>query len=677
MKGKIIALLTATLCVGTMFTACGGDDSLCASGHIDGDKDHLCDNCKSAVVLVTEKLPAEEELKVDMVVNALPTEDKNADYVNTTFEGVDAIKGEVKKEKYGVSKGRTLVDEPVVEGTKTTSIYETVSVNSVRANIKAVRITKETVVVDTANSENDSHTFNIDYILYDVVQDKELFKKSVTCKDAADWATAQYKFEVYGKNMYKVTTASIEFENTTDYDDIKKIVITEDLYDMAGNLLVTEKHDPIYSFTSFVPKINPVPGSLNNGETTWKVDGVTYVFDGETNKLVFKTEKDQLLFDRPEFDQVVGDKGYVYENSRLYVFNLKSTEWVDCIYTYDVASYNSDVKVFYMDNGNVLIQSKVDSVSSVNYDIVESEVKKDLVYTMIDFSGETVAVKEVEFGYYINYMAVTSEDNMPTLKAGLNLANVNPIVDYKINTNETIIVAVDKDLNIVWDYDKTLLGQTNAAPELVADGLFKVRVAYDNVTTRTAVVDTEGKFLNWIPMNAIEENGFLKIGGSLYSYKLDLVIDAEDYTIVDKGDYYMLYEEVYKEVPEGSEDLPEYLGTNVYYFSSAVSAPVKVVDYTKNTTTTAEVEGKTIETTTAYSLDASTSDYFTIKCVVNVKVNGVLSAKDSSVAYDVYNAAGEKLVSVDNAVSSITPNADFVVIALENGDKYIVRPVAE
>jgi hypothetical protein len=139
----------------------------------------------------------------------------------------------------------------------------------------------------------------------------------------------------------------------------------------------------------------------------------------------------------------------------------------------------------------------------------------------------------------------------------------------------------------------------------------------------------------------------------------------------------MLYEEVYKEVPEWSEDLPEYLGTNVYYFSSAVSAPVKVVDYTKNTTTTAEVEGKTIETTTAYSLDASTSDYFTIKCVVTVKVNGVLSAKDSSVAYDVYNAAGEKLVSVDNAVSSITPNADFVVIALENGDKYIVRPVAE
>lgn len=680
MKGKMIALLTATLCVGTMFTACGGDDKVCTSAHIDGNKDHLCDNCNSAVVLITEKLPAEEELKVDMIVNALPTEDKNADYINTTMEGINAIKGEVKEQKY-VSKSREIVDEPVVEETKTTSEYETITVQSLNAFIKRVVITKETIVEDTADDKNNSHVFNVDYILYDELNDKELVKKSVSFKDSTNWAPTRYIFDVYGDDMYKVTTANVTLkEDAKKYNDVKEINVTEVLYDMEGNALETNVHKPIKNYTVNYPSnINPsINGYLNNGEIAWLVNGTTYVFDNETNKVIYKTAKDELLFDRPEFDAVIGDKGYVYASSRLYVYNLKSTEWVDCIYTYDMPSFFSDVKVFYLNNGNVLIQSKVNSNSTVNYDIVESETKKNLVYTMIDLSGATPSVKEVEFGYYIQQMMITDKDMVPQVKEDLNLAIINPIVDSKIDTNKSIIVAVDKDLNIVWDYDKTILGQTDGEPELVADGLFKVTVKYDNSTSRKAVIDTEGNFVNWIPMNAIEENGFLKIDGSLYNYKLELVIDKEKFDMVDMGDYYLLAEEVLEEKDEESEEDPELLGYNVYYFSRDVKAPVKVIDYTKNVIELVENEdGKRTEV--EYSLSKYEANYFTIKYTKKVWKEGVLSKEDSSETYTFYNAAGEKLYTFDKDVDYVNYiNEDCVAIVLEDGEgTYLVRNKAE
>ena len=140
-----------------------------------------------------------------------------------------------------------------------------------------------------------------------------------------------------------------------------------------------------------------------------------------------------------------------------------------------------------LQSGDVLLQSKVELADdAVNFDILESGYKYDIVYTVLDVHNKKST--EVEFGYYISYVSSLKDSDAYTDKAE-NIFVVNTIKHNMIDTNDEKYLIVGNDLTIKCDV-------TNFCEnygELIADGLFLGYLSYDNTSVYLyKVVDLDG-----------------------------------------------------------------------------------------------------------------------------------------------------------------------------------------
>ena len=111
MKAKILILITLLVCYSMIFVSCDKDETpnneettkveettteaeetttveetlpVCEE-HKDEDADKICDVCTRAIVVITEQIAPEEESRVDMIVNGIPTAELT-EYVNTAIK---------------------------------------------------------------------------------------------------------------------------------------------------------------------------------------------------------------------------------------------------------------------------------------------------------------------------------------------------------------------------------------------------------------------------------------------------------------------------------------------------------------------------------------------------------------------------------------------------------------
>jgi hypothetical protein len=493
--------------------------------HKDEDADKICDVCTRAIVVMTEQIAPEEESRVDMIVNGIPTAELK-EYVNTAIE------------EGKLPTGATAIDGFVAQ-------------NGIYVEVKLL---------------SEDGTFNT-YKLYDVLTDR------VVCSDTDKYtgALGGYKtVDIEMTNNYVVmTSVSITPMNDGLGSTLESRSVK--LYTYGGENFCTmdwtstnadgKRFEEMFDFNAYE----------HSGLEYIKVNENVYVLDPDTKELVHE-DNDKTLVHRPEMDMVVGDLGYrfIYDEdmwggstlTKIYVYDL--TKWIECIYSYFVPSYYENVNCFVLNNGNVLVQGELAlSSTAVSYDYIQYGSKYDLVYTMIDARAKSE--KEIEFGYYINDAYDVESAEILTGKA-INAAEVYPIENDRVNYSRPLVLLVDNDMKVLYDCNSSI---DLLSCDLVADGLFLHTISEDDYYVRETV-NEKGERVAYIPYNASCHANWVVYEGKLYDYTMKLLFDPakSGYTVLD-GNYAMSYM-ILTKVNEATE-LVEY-----YYYTAPATAPIKI-----------------------------------------------------------------------------------------------------
>ena len=371
MKRKIFALIGCAACLVSVLTACSGAGS-CATCR-DLDKNSKCDVCGIPVVTIVENVPKEEEVK-EMVVNPIPDNVKLSDVLNLT-----AIK------------------EVIPTGAATIDYLD-----NAHAEVFADYILIDYTETVSEDAENASNNVYLDvYKLYDPVAGKvvlTLDSGEYTAETASRKARYEFNYlrtPVAPTDDISIYVKAVKYEKAED-SDYYEAVTEYTFYTMSlEKITASEK-----GYTSY---------GRSSGLCSLVVDGTIYLIDPDTDKVVYSTDN-SVYVKRPEFNAVRGNFGYVLSSDGVVsVFDL--TKWLECIYNYQVPAYYNDAKVFYLENGNVLVQGLVSvPQATLNYDVLVSGVKYDVVYTVVNPTDKTVT--DVEFGYYIEEINCEFDDGV-------------------------------------------------------------------------------------------------------------------------------------------------------------------------------------------------------------------------------------------------------------------------
>lgn len=487
--------LVCDVCTATITPPC--------NPHKDENADKICDACGGAVVVIVEQLAPEAAERVDMVVNAIPENVAIGEYINTKPVGnvaltkVEEIDGYIE-DRYG------------------TNIYTV-----------------------TEATDGDYSVYKV----YDVVSGKVV----CTADDkytGNDGSGTKYVY-VNLNSAYVEVVITVGETINAEYVETR----TKNLYTYSGELFYTETIDE-----GTFKDVEFAYGTDYNVEYV-VIDDTIYLIDIEDSKLIHKQTVDTFV-DRPTFDHTTENYGYIYTDSTVYVYDLSA--WINCVYSYTVPSYCYDVSSFYLENGNVLIQSKVElENNAVSYDLYEYGQKVDVVYTLINVAEKTAS--NIEFGYYISYVDNDPSEELFTDKA-LNIATVYPIVENSVDSNSVKYLIVDNTLQILFDVESAFDYSDTA---VVGENLFCLRLTYNYGEFVYEVVNDKGEHVSYIPLIAEMESEYVKLNNKLYNYKMELIVDLADY-----NNWYIRSEYVILRTDEGE----------LYYLDFSANAGVKKIE---------------------------------------------------------------------------------------------------
>ena len=576
MKRKIIALLMATVCTTAVFASCGDESSSSSSSekpacekHVDANKDAVCDECEKAVVVITEQLPAEKEEEVPMVVNPIPENVKLSDYIGPK---ADALKEDIVLPK----EATTLELAGLQDSKKNLHLF----VTRVAERDYNYRGYEHSEVELDAWREIESEVVKV-YDASKPAAEAVIFEKktALTYKyyrwsDTSNPQLARPEF-VDSDNIEEYTRYSVTLEN--DYVKVVETVRDDDgygyyhttyktaLYTHGWNLIATAEE----TFNDNVA----VDVSKYGGYTYLTMEGKTYTLDNETGeKVTFSdangVDKDMIIR-RPDFDVVNEDYGYVLEWDGFKVYDL--SEWVSCATSFTFPSYWNNPQTVVLDDGTVFVQyEKTLHSGAVSYDVLKGDEKIDLVQVLINPVDGTM--ETVEFGYALDTTAWFDADKYND--NAKNIVYLKPIEDKEVNDAAGFEAVIDNELNILFAYKPTVIGQDLGEYEYIADGLYKTEIDYDENVSVRIFVDGEGKEVKKLPASAEREGDMWVVGTKYYSLDMSKVLlDTADYDQATILDGYVILKKVTLDDLTTLEDESK---TEYFYFAPTMNAPVSV-----------------------------------------------------------------------------------------------------
>ncbi len=534
MKTKFFALMIALFCLCVILAACGkapcethvdedadGICDVCGAAcepteteppcpHPDDDANKICDACGIGLVAMPTMTPAETEAFVEMVVNQAPADARPEDYIRTEPLDQTYTKAELDgfiTDTYGEF---ALVTKPV----STTDEYGT---NYTYTTYAVVNLATNTVVLEAGNN-NDGNVPNT---------------------DKAVW--------VYFSNGY-FTVETTKFSSAITPDEITELSIV--YYTYSGDLIAQYNWD---ADTAEDPAPNAPAlseeGYLNQVYYVAYQEKL-YAIDANSYKLLHSENQDTIV-KRPAMDGVQGNIGYTDDgNGHIKLYDL--TQWISCVYDYDVPANAQNYSAWQLADGSVLVQyTRELPVVAVSYDYIDSGYKYDIVYVLID--GTAKETREVEFGYWISGVSVIGDGNsLFTDKAE------NVVTAYAVDgilTNDEKILVVGNDLSVLCDVKIPL----NSTP--VGNGLYACDFLMNSSEMVTKIVDINGDLYThpYIESGVIAAAGYKESSynyGKLYTYDNKPIIDLYDgwYPIGSGDDFVIL---------SGTDDTT---GETIYYY---------------------------------------------------------------------------------------------------------------
>ncbi len=633
MKRKFIAMLLAMVSVTSLFAACKEEEppvEPCAT-HVDTDKNAVCDACGKDIIYIKDQIVNDPETPVDMVVNPIPADAVRSDYVKDEVEVEDVLP--TTKETFDIWS----VDDENVE------IKALQVVNTNVANL--FNISYQKVVYDNTDPENPVETSRTKhYVIYDVVNKKEVYRfdgkmHTIVHDEGTDYEYYEYErdhaevyIRPYGFSVSEYRYAKSEYGNYFDY------TLTFGVYTFAGEQLYSGTEDPTVSYAA----------DRENYWTVW-IDDTAYAIDKETYKVLHTCHED-VFVNRPNFDVVQGNYGYVYSYGGLYVYDL--TKWIDCVYADPSLSGN----VYVLANGNVLVQDvEWLSDSAVSYDVIEDNTKYDLVQTIINPVEGTAT--EVEFGYRIDYcISGASEDGADALvNAEHNAFLVTPIESRMYSTKQLLLVA-DSNLNVLY-------GEEYEMKMKVGDDLYLKVINFGDGSDVDATVNGKGELVTYLPEYYLSRNGYIVVDYTrIYNWKMELLLDLEkeEYNAIGEMDEtaMILKKTVEEDNTETVDDPDDTIPVTYYYYynPSVNAAPV-------------QLGSKTADTTIEYQSLNYDSGYFTMKKTVATEEAGVPTEVTT---YLVYNASNVLIGEFEEPISEVYEIGDSGVYYFYNNGEYFI-----
>ncbi len=557
MKRKFIALLLSMVSVTSLIAACNKEEppvvqDPCTT-HVDTDKNAVCDACGKDIIYIKDQIVTNPETPVDMVVKPIPVGAVKSDYIK-----------DVEKEENVIPTNKAVFDIWSQEESKNVEI-ENLQVTR-QGNFATVSYAK--VVYDNTIPEapvESSRTNHV--ILYDLVNNKEVYRfdgKMYTKVMNDGWE--EYIQPYYDIAEIAVYDVGVYIVGETRYV-LEKDEYGEDYYiGETTYKIYTHAHEKLYGDTIF-PEDTDI--KLTDAYAILYINDTVYAIDNETYEVLHTAHKD-VFVNRPQFDVVQGNYGYVYSQGGLYVYDL--TKWIDCVY----ANTNLKGSMYVLADGNVLVQS-IEGLSdnAVSYDVIEDNQKYDLVQTIVNPVEGTET--EVEFGYLIQKgYSTASKDGEFLVKEDSNAFKVTPI-EGRMYADKELIVVTDCQLNILYGEDYETFEMKK-----VGEDLYVKNIVFGDGSQREAVVNGKGELVSYLPSSYVTCEGFILVENArIYNWEMELVLDCEkaEYNngrILDNKAFILskVVEEDNTETPDPDDKKNV---THYYYYNPVVNAtPVQL-----------------------------------------------------------------------------------------------------
>lgn len=646
MKTKLFALIMAILCFVTAFAACEkkceehvdeDKDAVCDNcgeavevesgaekdpedvcNHTDADANKVCDNCGKAIVSIVEQLPAETDPVVDMIVNQIPADADLGQYIMTTYPELDKI-----------------TDYEKLEGIAATNYVYAL----VKEDIGGVTIQTLKNILD--GTELVTKT--------DVISERRTVKYTITLENV----------------FYVVTelemTADPNYVETNEEDEVIPLVFakqTNTMYTYSG-AKIGETH--VYDGQNLLDLFVTPGYEEKGGEIYVTYEDMVYVISAETNAIIYSC-KPEVLVKRPEMDYIVGNYGYVINDDSVNVYDL--TEWIKCVYTYDVPEEADESDIYVLNGGDLLVvYEKRLSGKSVNYDFIIGEDKYDIVYTVID--GKTFEEKNVEFGYLIMdaFSLEDAEGGYATEKAReYNYLYAYEIVEGRVSDKSRSFI-VDNELNIMCD----MTDMEFAYP--VADGIFCRRVTFNDNTAAYELVSIKGEHIGYLPIDSDFISGYRLYENKIYDVSSgELVLDLDECVVYDGLNSY--YNNGYMLIAETVEEKVEVDGVE-----TVVTKTVYSIFNGKGKT---KLDSSKDNWQIHYANDLGYLVSYTEEVEVQTETLPGEEPKteiEIVTVYEFYNVAGELVIESDSFIRNYSFGYEDGVYTVYdmNGNMYVLR----
>ncbi len=538
MKNKLFALLLATICLISL-VACGdGEDTDAPTNapteaptsapcvqHKDENTDKVCDVCKLAMPSVaTPTEPAEEE-----------------------------------------------TDEPVVD-----MIVKPLPTNAKAKDYLNVKYTNWIPTFNTADKDNVFESGEV-----------RAFGGNLLCIVTTDtvWTgSTRYTTKIVNPALEKVLFTNTNTGYETDIDTYVK----DGLMVVFG----AEKNGKYvyYSANGTILETFDAPADVYFDDSDESdlcyvtIEDKMYVIDAFSGKVIVSGADKNLLTKRPAFDGVSDNYAYILNDNAVYIYNL--AEWLDCVYSYKIPGYYTEVATFMLQNGNVLLQAYVQLAdNAVSYDVLSDGDKYNIDYIMINPKDKTTTA--VEFGYEIQDVQAMTKDMVTLFGVTSKVENyfeVYPIVNSRVDTNNLMRLFVTNALDISFDYG-AFVPEMGDDMVLVADNRFATTVYLDEFTSIDYLYDETGKKLSVVPNTALWYDTYILVDNIVYDYSMKPLLDIEKngYDLVSACENYLILEKegvAYYFDSQSDTPLPLYNDENSYLvnFTECYFTVVRVDD---------------------------------------------------------------------------------------------------